>query len=77
MSEKNNLKEKELQERIKQSYPFQPYDSQLQLSIDIYKSLVRGTKVLSIKFQVSIFESPTGTGKSYALIEGALNYLED
>ncbi|CAD8043809.1 unnamed protein product [Paramecium primaurelia] len=62
--------EEKIRERIKLQYPFPPYESQLDLSKDIYMSLAQGIKV-------SIFESPTGTGKSYALIEGALNYLDD
>ncbi|CAD8136996.1 unnamed protein product [Paramecium pentaurelia] len=62
--------EEKIRERIRLQYPFPPYESQLDLSKDIYMSLAQGIKV-------SIFESPTGTGKSYALIEGALNYLDD
>lgn len=38
--------------------------------MQIYESLAKPTKV-------TLLESPTGTGKSYAIIEGLMNYLKD
>jgi Rad3-related DNA helicase len=40
------------------------------LSSEIYKSLAE-------KRKVSIFESPTGSGKSFAIIVGVLGWMED
>ncbi|KAG9290759.1 hypothetical protein G9A89_011722 [Geosiphon pyriformis] len=50
-------------------FPFQPYDVQLEFMQKLYSSIE--------KSQVSIFESPTGTGKSLSLICGAFKWLKD
>src|SRR3990167_2363450 len=54
---------------IRSNYPFVPYPGQLDLSKSLYDVLTKG--------QVGIFESPTGTGKSMAMLIGALTWMED
>ncbi|EDS28717.1 fanconi anemia group J protein [Culex quinquefasciatus] len=51
------------------SFPFPPYDIQLDLMRSLYTVVERG--------QVGIFESPTGTGKSLTLTCGVLSWLRD
>lgn len=54
---------------FKEAFPFKPYDSQLEFAKSLYD--------LIDNKQAGIFESPTGTGKSLAIIAGALTWLED
>ncbi|KAL4434873.1 hypothetical protein ABPG74_021212 [Tetrahymena malaccensis] len=59
----------DIKQQIKQSFPYIPYEIQLEFSLNLYQSL--DTKKLCI------FESPTGTGKSLSLICGAFNWFKD
>ncbi|KAL4483299.1 hypothetical protein ABPG72_007941 [Tetrahymena utriculariae] len=59
----------DIKEKIKQSFPYNPYDIQLEFSSNLYESL-------DMK-KLCIFESPTGTGKSLSLICGAFNWFKD
>ncbi|ORY92941.1 helicase C-terminal domain-domain-containing protein [Leucosporidium creatinivorum] len=50
-------------------FPFTPYSIQRDLMQHLYSALARG--------QVTVVESPTGTGKSLSLISSTLSYLRD
>lgn len=50
-------------------FPRQPYEGQRRLSESIYSACEQG--------ETAIFESPTGTGKSLAVLCGSLSYLKD
>ncbi|KAI6222652.1 putative ATP-dependent DNA helicase DDX11 [Aphelenchoides besseyi] len=50
-------------------FPREPYEGQRRLATAIYKTCVSGTP--------AIFESPTGTGKSLAVLAGTLSYLAE
>ncbi|XP_076257431.1 putative ATP-dependent DNA helicase DDX11-like protein 8 isoform X1 [Rhynchophorus ferrugineus] len=51
------------------SFPFTPYDIQLQFMQNLYAALENK--------QLGIFESPTGTGKSLSILCGAVKWLKD
>ncbi|EAS07112.2 DNA repair helicase (rad3) (macronuclear) [Tetrahymena thermophila SB210] len=65
----NRSTNNDLKDKIKQSFPYNPYDIQLEFSLNLYESL-------NVK-KLCIFESPTGTGKSLSLICGAFNWFKD
>ncbi len=50
------------------SFPYKPYDIQLQFMRNLYQVLEKG--------HIGLFESPTGTGKTLSLLCGALTWLE-
>ena len=50
-------------------FPREPYDGQRRLAESIYETCEQGG--------TAIFESPTGTGKSLAVLSGSLSYLSD
>ena len=51
------------------SFPFEPYDIQIDFMNALYQVLDDG--------KIGIFESPTGTGKSLSIICGTLTWLRD
>ena len=51
------------------SFPFNPYEIQLNFMKNLYKVIENG--------EIGIFESPTGTGKSLSLTCGSLTWLQD
>jgi hypothetical protein len=50
-------------------FPREPYAGQRHLAESIYSACEKG--------ETAIFESPTGTGKSLAVLCGSLSYLKD
>ncbi|TKA54307.1 hypothetical protein B0A53_03400 [Rhodotorula sp. CCFEE 5036] len=50
-------------------FPFKPYKQQQDLIAHLYRAIAGG--------QVTVIESPTGTGKSLSLISSSLSYLRD
>ncbi|DBA01294.1 TPA: hypothetical protein N0F65_001799 [Lagenidium giganteum] len=58
-----------LRDRASFSFPYEPYDIQVELMRQLYDTLSAS--------HVGIFESPTGTGKSMSLICGALTWLKE
>lgn len=59
----------EIRKALKENFPFDPYPGQLSLSEELFGILGRG--------EVGIFESPTGTGKSMAMVVGALTWMQN
>ncbi|GAA6024427.1 hypothetical protein JCM8202_004713 [Rhodotorula sphaerocarpa] len=50
-------------------FPFSPYKQQEELMAHLYRAMATG--------QVTVIESPTGTGKSLSIISSSLSYLRD
>lgn len=51
------------------SFPFEPYDIQVDFMNTLYETIEKG--------KIGVFESPTGTGKSLSIICGALTWYLD
>lgn len=50
-------------------FPREPYEGQRRLAESIYDACEKG--------ETAIFESPTGTGKSLAVLSGSISYLNN
>lgn len=64
----SNLEQTPKADEVEFNFPFTPYPNQLKFSKELYKVIDEGN--------IGIFESPTGTGKSMAMIIGAFSWLE-